>query len=83
MQQNGEDAEAVYQRMRLHNPVLIPRNHVMESVIAAAMDGDDTPYLQWLDALRHPYAEELTSTDSPYQQPPSPAQRVYQTFCGT
>ena len=68
--------------MRQTNPALIARNHrVEEALRAASEDGDLAPTLRLVAALRNPY--ELAADDSELQQPPSPAERVTETFCGT
>lgn len=67
--------------MRRANPVLIPRNHRVEQAIEAAYDGDLEPFMRLLEALRQPFAERDAFAD--LQQPPSPAEEVRETFCGT
>jgi uncharacterized protein YdiU (UPF0061 family) len=67
--------------MRRVNPSAIPRNHRVEAVIKAAIEGDFAPFHEMVDALSKPYADG--SEDSKYCDPPPPDQRVYQTFCGT
>lgn len=67
--------------MQATNPAVIPRNHKVEEVLAAAEEGHLSPLQEMLDVLKQPYL--TTSRSMPYQIPPSPAERVYQTFCGT
>ena len=67
--------------MRANNPAVIPRNHKVEQVLDAATNGDLKPLKDLLTALQEPYK---TRPDlKPYQSPPKPEERVYQTFCGT
>jgi serine/tyrosine/threonine adenylyltransferase len=64
------------------NPVLIPRNHLVEEAIAAATDkGDLSIFDQLVDVLGKPhvYRSELAR----FATPPKPEQVVQQTFCGT
>ncbi|EHQ51977.1 hypothetical protein ECTPHS_04748 [Ectothiorhodospira sp. PHS-1] len=69
-------------RMRRINPACIPRNHRVEQVIAAAVEaGDFGPFRRLLKVVRNPWA--LAEDDQAYARPPDPAERVYQTFCGT
>lgn len=69
-------------RMRLVNPAVIPRNHRIEEVIAAAVEDDDfEPFHEMLKAIEKPY-EELAEF-SIYRQPPFDHERVLRTFCGT
>lgn len=64
------------------NPVFIPRNHLVEEVIAKATDQHDLePFHKLLSVLENPFnfAPEL----SDFALPPRPEQVVRQTFCGT
>ncbi|MGO9992620.1 MAG: protein adenylyltransferase SelO [Steroidobacteraceae bacterium] len=68
--------------MRLVNPCIIPRNHRIEAVIAAAVErGDFAPFEELSQVLARPY-EERTELAA-YAAPPLPEERVIQTFCGT
>ena len=67
--------------MRANNPAVIPRNHKVEQVLDAAANGDLKPLKDLLTALQEPYKNR--SDLKPYQSPPEPEDRVYQTFCGT
>ncbi len=68
--------------MRAVNPAVVPRNHLVEAALAAAIQDDDLgPFDALLDAVTQPY------TDRPaferYTLPPEQPDRAYQTFCGT
>ncbi|QUJ77971.1 YdiU family protein [Sulfitobacter albidus] len=65
--------------MRAANPVLIPRNHRIEQMIAAAVAGDMAPFERLTTALANPYTE----TDTDLAKPPTPSEIVPATFCGT
>jgi uncharacterized protein YdiU (UPF0061 family) len=67
--------------MRRVNPMFIPRNHRIEAVIAAAVEGDYAPFEELLLVLSKPYEDQPAFTD--YANPPQPHERVCQTFCGT
>jgi uncharacterized protein YdiU (UPF0061 family) len=68
--------------MRSVNPYVIPRNHRIEAAIVAAVDrGDYAPFEELARVLSRPY-EELPAFAA-YAEPPLPAERVMQTFCGT
>jgi uncharacterized protein YdiU (UPF0061 family) len=70
------------QQMYRSNPVFIPRNHLVQEVIAAATDGDDfAPFHTLVDRLGQPYTYD--PAQSRYALPPRPEQVVRQTFCGT
>jgi uncharacterized protein YdiU (UPF0061 family) len=68
--------------MRSVNPAFIPRNHLVEEVIKAAVeDSDFTPFEQLNDVLASPYDDQPDRER--YAAPPRPDQVVHQTFCGT
>jgi len=64
------------------NPVFIPRNHLVEEALQAAVEqGDFAPFHTLLEVLADPcrYRNELAR----FATPPRPQQVVQQTFCGT
>ncbi len=68
--------------MRRANPAFIPRNHLVEEVIEAAVtDGDLKPFQKLVDVLSAPW--DSASGDERLAAPPRPEQVVHQTFCGT
>ena len=68
--------------MRDANPLYIPRNHLVEEAIAAAVERDDfTVFENLLAVLAEPYAERPGRER--YAAPPRPEQIVHRTFCGT
>ena len=62
------------------NPVVIPRNHVVESAIAKAYQGDIDLFDRFNDRLATPF--EHQPTDRLFATPPLPDEVVRQTFCG-
>ncbi|MEJ1958528.1 MAG: YdiU family protein [Nitrosomonadales bacterium] len=80
--ENKSTAE-VAAEMRLVNPYLIPRNHLVEQALeAASLNSDLGPFDQLLEALSDPYTERESVWL--YAQPASFEQTAsYQTFCGT
>ncbi|WP_346795662.1 YdiU family protein [Halomonas sp. Bachu 37] len=69
-------------RMRRANPMLIPRNHRIEEVIAAAVEQNDfTPFRTLLSLLVKPYDD--TDEAREWALPAQPGQEVLRTFCGT
>ena len=78
---NTEPREAALSLMQSVNPNVIPRNHKVEQALKAADAGDLQPLHDLLSVLQSPYADKENFT--PYQTPPAPGERVYQTFCGT
>ena len=68
--------------MRTVNPALIPRNHLVEAALDAAVERQDfAPFEELLEVLSRPY-EDRPGFES-YAMPPTPEERVHQTFCGT
>ncbi len=75
---HGEAAE----RLRTTNPALIPRNHQIERVLAAATTAADfVPFHELVDRLANPFDADADAM--PEAAAPDPEQRVTQTFCGT
>ncbi len=72
------DPEAV---MRAANPVLIPRNHRIEQMIASAVAGDMAPFERLISALANPF--EARSEFDDLRRPPAEDEVVKATFCGT
>ena len=67
--------------MRAHSPAVIPRNHRVEAMIAAAVAGDMAPFEELLRATAAPYEDGPLTED--YARPPAPEEEVAATFCGT
>jgi uncharacterized protein YdiU (UPF0061 family) len=64
------------------NPAYIPRNHIVEEALHAAVRRDDfQPFEALLDVVSKPY-EERSGLER-YATPAKPDERVLQTFCGT
>ncbi len=70
-----------YKNMTAVNPVLIPRNHVVESAISNAYRGDFELFDRLTDRLATPF--EHQRDDAIFATPPLPDEIVRQTFCGT
>ena len=79
----GEDRpEAVGAAMRKVNPAFIPRNHVVEGVLTAAVEREDfAPFEALLAVLARPFEDDPALLR--YATPPRNEERVSQTFCGT
>jgi uncharacterized protein YdiU (UPF0061 family) len=69
-------------RMMRVNPIYIPRNHMVEAALnAAVMQEDLRPFEELLDAVMQPY-EERAGWER-FAVPARPEERVVATFCGT
>ena len=68
--------------MRAVNPAFIPRNHLVEAAIAAAVAREDfSPFEELVAVLARPFDDQPGVEH--LAQPPLPEQRVLATFCGT
>ncbi len=77
-----EPSEAWKQRMRDHNPGVIPRNHRVEEALEAAVeDGDYGVMQRLLNALSKPFAHSPDQEE--YADLPPESSCAYRTFCGT
>ena len=77
-----ETTEEVFQVMKRSNPVVIPRNHLVEEALKAAVDHKDITVMErLLKALENPYAH--SREQAPYTELPPPSGCKYRTFCGT
>jgi uncharacterized protein YdiU (UPF0061 family) len=79
---DGGDPAARRAAMRQANPAYIPRNHLVEEAIAAAVRHEDfAPFEALLAVLARPFDDQPRRDR--YAQPPAPHEVVRQTFCGT
>jgi uncharacterized protein YdiU (UPF0061 family) len=74
--------DAARATMRAANPAFIPRNHLVEAALAAAVERDDFgPFEALRDVLSRPYHDDPALAQ--YAAGPREEERVLQTFCGT
>jgi uncharacterized protein YdiU (UPF0061 family) len=82
LERDDQGPEQRQRQMFAANPAFIPRNHLVEEVINAAVrDQDFGPFHQLNEVLVKPC--EYQSIREKYATPPQPEQVVHQTFCGT
>jgi uncharacterized protein YdiU (UPF0061 family) len=81
LQQEPVEADMRVSRMRRANPAVIPRNHQVESALAAALEQDLGPLDKLLRVLATPWDDDAGSLQ--YRFPPASHEVVHQTFCGT
>lgn len=67
--------------MRRVNPAVIPRNHMVEQALNAALEGDLGPFDALRAALATPYDDHPEAPR--LGLPPQPQEEVRRTFCGT
>lgn len=69
------------QLRRSHNPVFIPRNHLVEAALTAAEKGNLSLTERLLEILSRPFADGTHAPE--YCSPPPFGASRYRTFCGT
>ena len=63
------------------NPIYIPRNHLVESVIHQAMQENNFSKMrELLELVREPFKEKSKNS---FGLPPKPNEVITNTFCGT
>lgn len=68
--------------MRTRNPAVIPRNHLVEKALAAAVEKDDYSVINRLLAvLKDPFAAPVDAAE--FTSPAANGGEGYKTFCGT
>jgi uncharacterized protein YdiU (UPF0061 family) len=80
----AEPLDEPARRAVLHkvNPAYIPRNHIVEQVLTAAIEqGDYTPFHEFFAVLQRPFEDQPEF--AAYAAPPPPDAGPYRTFCGT
>ena len=78
----GNSPEKSLQTMHEANPLVIPRNHLVEEALNAATENNDlTKVKELLKILKDPYKNK-PNTDY-YQSTPIPGKERYKTYCGT
>ena len=78
---NRTDNEATEAAMLTTNPVVIPRNHLVQRAIEQAEAGDASFMAQANLRWRTPF--DWQDGDQEWARPPEPHERVTRTFCGT
>ncbi|UXZ54711.1 YdiU family protein [Halomonas sp. 7T] len=79
-QQASQQSERL-EAMRRANPVVIPRNHRIQEVIGAAVEGDFAPFHALLAAVTQPFDESEEARR--LAAPATENEQVLRTFCGT
>jgi uncharacterized protein YdiU (UPF0061 family) len=67
--------------MKIHNPLTIARNHMVERAISQSDHGHDEEFFEMVAAVKNPF--ERKDELSLYDLPPKIEERVLKTFCGT
>ena len=72
------DAQAL---MDQHNPLVIPRNHLVEEALEEASKGDMQPFHELLNVVLMPYKQP--KDDKFLSGPEANYDKNYRTYCGT
>ena len=62
------------------NPMIIPRNHIVEKVLNESTNGNFKNLNKFISLLKKPYESSIPEE---YIAEPTNEEKVYQTFCGT
>lgn len=81
IEQQETSLEEVMHVMQSVNPVVIPRNHLVEEAINAFVEGDSTPYLTLLHLLTNPY--QIDEEHEHFTEPPNDDIPPFVSYCGT
>ena len=76
----NSSSEKYINLMRSVNPLVIPRNHIVEDALKKANQGNFEPINNFLKILSSPYTDQKHITE---YRIPSQSDENYQTFCGT
>jgi uncharacterized protein YdiU (UPF0061 family) len=78
----NQSTQAAKTLMAKNNPLVIPRNHHVEAILAEyETSGQSAIIDSFLEVLRSPY--ELQKDTSQFQDEPKDGDQQYRTFCGT
>ncbi|MFN3744269.1 MAG: protein adenylyltransferase SelO [Hyphomicrobiaceae bacterium] len=82
LKREGGDPAARAAAMKVVNPAFIPRNHLVEEALDAAVNNRDLArFEKLLGVLARPFDDQADVPE--YALPPRPEQVVRATFCGT
>ena len=80
--QNNKSKDSSLNLMQKNNPLVIPRNHIVEKTLeAASNEGNLKPLNDMLKYLKKPYKNQPGILD--FQNTPTSNGKKYITFCGT
>jgi uncharacterized protein YdiU (UPF0061 family) len=78
----GRDPASVVVALKAANPLFIPRNHLVEAALKAAVEAQDYgPFEELLGVISRPFHDD--AGPERFTLPAREEERVLQTFCGT
>ena len=78
---NNDNRIKTFKLMQTQNPLVIPRNHLIESALEDAIQGKMSQFNELLNSLVKSY--DYRSKHSDFQTIPEGFDDCYKTFCGT
>ena len=82
LSEEDKELQTIAEEMNKVNPVYIPRNHIIEEMIEAAVSNQDYSLIHKLsEVLAKPFTKQEGADY--YLLPPKDKNQNYQTFCGT
>ena len=69
-----------HKRFNNVNPVVIPRNHIIEKIINESYKEDFNSLFEFEKILKNPYNKNV---EFKFQKQPTDNEKVFETFCGT
>ena len=70
-----------YKKMQINNPIYLPRNHLVESALKDATNGNKEEFDTLLNLMSQTY--NYNAKDIQFQIVPDGFDKSYKTFCGT
>ena len=68
--------------MKKYNPIIIPRNQIVDKTIEKAVNGNTAPFNNLIEVLSKPY-NYRNGLDEFIKPPSQKFEQCYQTHCGT
>ena len=68
--------------MKKNNPIIIPRNHLVEEALEAAGNGNINSFQSLLHIISYPYQQQ-DNLDKFLKPPKASFEENFQTYCGT
>ena len=68
--------------MKKNNPIIIPRNHLVEEALEEASNGNINSFQKLLQIISNPY-QQKNDLDKFMKPPEASFEENFQTYCGT
>ena len=82
IERSQNDPAEIFTQMRKNNPVIIPRNEVVEKIITECSESFSAePAAEFLASFKNPYSDDVIRTE--LREENAKFDASYRTFCGT